>query len=192
MSSSVGGGEVGKEVFRVLSAKFIAFPFEFWAASAPVSMVVTAAVDTLEGFVGIAVRGVMVVGIGATDVSADVAVAGNVFMSLAFGTVVVNVEAVLDYFGGSIHVIDLNGGEGHHWMENYLCGGLIHLIKQHLLRADQECQTREKAQHMQELLAEAQLEAAHGNIDSMDFGDHFDPSGDMDFLNDDIDEPVRG
>lgn len=45
---------------------------------------------------------------------------------------------------------------------------------------------------MQELLVEAQLEAGRENIDSMDFGDHFDPGGDVDFLDDDTDEPVGG
>ncbi|KAG1885509.1 hypothetical protein F4604DRAFT_1918207 [Suillus subluteus] len=71
---------------------------------------------------------------------------------------------------------------------------LTQIRQQWLLRADQERHAREKARHMQELLAEAQLEAGRENIDSVDFGENtFDTSDYVDVPDDDdTDEPVGG
>ncbi|KAG1882375.1 hypothetical protein F4604DRAFT_1921540 [Suillus subluteus] len=71
---------------------------------------------------------------------------------------------------------------------------LTQIRQQRLLRADQERHAREKARHMQELLAEAQLEAGRENIDSVDFGENaFDTSDYVDVPDDDdTDEPVGG
>ncbi|KAG1833667.1 hypothetical protein DFJ58DRAFT_735996 [Suillus subalutaceus] len=50
---------------------------------------------------------------------------------------------------------------------------------------------QEKSQHMQELLAEAQLEAGHDSLETMDFRDEtYDDSGHIDDLVED--EPVSG
>ncbi|KAG1727098.1 hypothetical protein EDD22DRAFT_1054262 [Suillus occidentalis] len=65
---------------------------------------------------------------------------------------------------------------------------LTQIQNQRLCREQEQCQIREQSQRMQELLAEARLEAGDDSLEIMDFGDKTFDSGHPD----DLAEPAGG